>query len=97
MKNAYTMLGCIAGIWLSWETDRKHIHFETKAPLAVQAVKLGLGFAILLGIKAVFKAPLYALTGGHNVADFFRYFLMVAFAGCIWPLTFPYWSKKLAK
>ena len=28
VKNAYTMLGCIAGVWLSWETDRKYIRFE---------------------------------------------------------------------
>lgn len=97
VKNAYTMLGCIAGIWLCWETDRKYIHFETAAPLSAQAAKLILGFAILLGIKAGLKGPLYALTGGHYVADFVRYFLMVAFAGCIWPLSFPYWTKKFTR
>lgn len=97
VKNAHTMLGCILGVWLTWETDRKSIHFETKAPLTAQAVKLILGFAILLGIKAGLKAPLYALTGGHNFADCIRYFLMVAFAGCIWPMTFPFWTKKFSK
>jgi len=97
IKNAYTMLGCILGVWLTWETDRKAIHFETSAPLAAQAVKLGLGFAILLGIKAGLKTPLYALTGGHNFADCIRYFLMVAFAGCLWPQTFPFWTKKFTK
>ncbi|MBQ7886435.1 MAG: phosphatase PAP2 family protein [Clostridia bacterium] len=97
VKNAYTMLGCILGIWLAWETDRRSIHFETKAPLGAQAVKLIAGFAILLGIKAGLKAPLYALTGGHYIADFVRYFLMVAFAGCLWPMTFPYWTKKFSK
>ena len=97
VKNAYTMLGCIAGVWLCWEADRRYIHFETKAPLGVQAVKLILGFALLLGIKGGLKAPLYAITGGHYVADIVRYFLMVAFAGCIWPLTFPFWTKKLTK
>lgn len=97
LKNAYTMLGCILGVWLTWEIDRKSIHFETKAPLVVQAVKLILGFAILFGVKAGLKAPLYALTGGHNFADCIRYFLMVAFAGCIWPLTFPFWTRKLSQ
>ncbi len=97
VKNAYTMLGCILGVWLTWETDRKSIHFETKAPLAAQVIKLILGFALLLGIKAGLKAPLCALTGGHHFADLIRYFLMVAFAGCIWPLTFPYWTKKFSK
>jgi len=97
VKNAYTMLGCILGVWLTWEIDRKHIHFETKATLTAQAAKLILGFAILLGVKAGLKAPLYALTGGHNFADCIRYFLMVAFAGCIWPMTFPFWAKKFAR
>ncbi len=97
VKNAYTMLGCIAGVWTIWEIDRKYIHFETQAPLSVQAVKLGLGFALLLGIKAGLKAPLYALTGGHYAADFVRYFLMVVFAGSVWPLTFPWLKKKLSR
>ena len=97
VKNAYTMLGCIAGVWTIWEIDRKLIRFETKAPLPVQAVKLGLGFALLLGIKAGLKAPLYALTGGHYAADFIRYFLMVVFAGSVWPLTFPWLKKKLGR
>lgn len=97
VKNAYTMLGCIAGVWTIWEIDRKYIRFETKASLPVQAVKLGLGFALLLGIKAGLKAPLYALTGGHHAADFIRYFLMVVFAGSVWPLTFPWLKKKLGR
>lgn len=97
VKNAYTMLGCIAGVWVTWETDRRFIRFETKAPIAAQVVKLGVGLALLLGIKSGLKSPLYALTGGHNIADFVRYFLMVAFAGCVWPLTFPFLTRKLSK
>jgi len=97
VKNAYTMLGCILGVWLTWEVDRRHIRFETRAPLAAQAVKLLVGLAILLGIKAGVKAPLYALTGGHYAADAVRYFLMVAFAGCIWPLTFPWLKRRFSR
>jgi len=97
VKNAHTMLGCILGVWLVWEIDRKLIRFETKAPLGAQAAKLILGFAILLGVKVGLKAPLYAITKGHNFADCIRYFLMVAFAGCLWPLTFPYWTRKFSK
>jgi len=96
VKNAYTLLGCIAGVWTIWELDRRYIRFETKAPLTVQAVKLLVGFALILGIKAGLKAPLYALTGGHYAADFVRYFVMVLFAG-IWPLTFPWLNKKLCR
>jgi len=96
VKNAYTLLGCIVGVWTIWALDRRFIRFETKAPLLVQAVKLLVGFALILGIKAGLKSPLYALTGGHHIADFVRYFLMVLFAG-LWPLTFPWLTKKLRK
>ncbi len=96
-KNAYTMLGCILGVWLTWEADHKFLHFETKAPLSTQLVKLVVGFVLLLSIKSGLKAPLHALLGGHYAADFLRYFLMVTFAGCLWPLTFPYLTKRLSK
>lgn len=93
IKNAYTMLGCILGIWLSYEMDRRYIHFDTKAVWWAQLLKLIPGFVLLLGIKAGLKAPLYALFNGSYAADAVRYFLMVVFAGCIWPLTFRFFSK----
>ena len=58
-----------------------------------QICKLALGLAILLAIKAGLKAPLHALMGNDYLADGLRYFLMVAFAGCLWPQTFPMWAK----
>jgi undecaprenyl-diphosphatase len=95
-KNAYTMLGCMAGLWLTYEVDVRRLKFDTQAPLAGQALKLALGFGLLLAIKAGAKAPLRALFANDYLADGIRYFLMVAFAGCIWPLTFRF-SKKLGK
>lgn len=92
-KNAYTMLGCILGVWLTYEMDLRYTKFDVKAVWWAQGLKLLLGLAILLGIKAGLKTPLYALTGGHYAADFLRYFLMVVFAGCIWPLTFKFFGK----
>ena len=97
VKNAYTMLGCVLGIFLTWELDHSVIRFDTRAPLPVQAVKFCVGLALLMGIKAGAKAPLYALFGGHFLADGVRYFLVVAFAGCIWPLTFPWLNRTLSK
>lgn len=96
-KNAFTMLGCILGVFATYEIDSKYIRFETKASPAAQAAKLIPGLLILLGVKAGLKAPLYALLGGSYAADAIRYFLMVAFAGCVWPLTFPYLTKKFAR
>ena len=90
-KNAYTMLGCILGLWLTYEVDSRYTQFRTDAVLWAQILKLVIGLAILLAIKAGLKSPLMALTGGHHVADAVRYFSMVAFAGCIWPMTFEFW------
>ena len=92
-KNAYTMMGCMLGLWLAYETDLRWLKFDTKAPLLGQVLKLGLGFGLLLAIKAGAKAPLRALIGSDYPADGIRYFLMVAFAGCVWPLTFRFFQK----
>ena len=92
VKKAYTMLGCIAALWLTYEIDTKYIKFDTKAVWWAQIIKLGVGFGILLGIKSGIKAPLHAIMNA-NIADGVRYFLMTAFAGCIWPLTFKFFGK----
>ena len=87
-KNAYTMLGCMLGVWVTYEVDSHYTNFETKAVWWAQLLKLLLGFALIMGIRAGLKTPLYTLTGGHYFADGIRYFIMVLFAGCIWPLSF---------
>lgn len=96
-KNAYTMLGCIVGIWLSYEIDSRYTNFKTSGVWWVQILKLVLGLIPVILIKAVLKQPLYSLFGGSYFADFVRYFLLTAFAGCIWPLTFPIFSKLSKK
>ena len=91
--NAYKMLGCMLGVWLTYECDLRWTKFDTRAPLLGQLLKLVLGFAILLVVKSGGKAPLQALFANDYLADGLRYLLMVAFAGCIWPLTFRLWAK----
>ena len=93
VKNAHTMLGCILGLWLSFELDHRFLKFDTKAVWWVQVLKLVIGFGLLLAIKGGAKAPLHALFHSTHVADGVRYFLMTAFVGCIWPLTFPLFRK----
>lgn len=96
LSNACKMLGCTLGLFLAYELDRKYIHFDTRAPLAAQAVKLVVGFALLMAIKGALKAPLNALFG-ESAGSFLRYFLMVGFAGCVWPLTFPYIARAAGR
>jgi hypothetical protein len=46
-----------------------------------------------MAIKAGLSAPLTALFGNEYIARAVRYFLIVIFAGAIWPLTFKKFSK----
>lgn len=93
IKNAYKMLGCTLGLFCAYEIDERFIHFETKASWWAQLLKLIIGIVPLLLIKSGLKQPLYSLFDGHFVADGIRYFLIVIFAGCVWPLTFKFFSN----
>ncbi len=97
MKNAYKMLGCTLGIFISFEVDRKYINFETKATFWAQVIKYALGLLILLGIKEGMRAPLGLIFGGSYIADGVRYLLIVIFAGIVWPLTFKWFSRLWQK
>ena len=96
MKNAGTLCGCLAGLGVSWLADRKR-DFRVEAPLPGQLLKLGTGLGLLAGLRALLKAPLRELFGSVPAADGVRYFLVVLFAGCVWPLTFPFFSRIGAK
>lgn len=93
IENAYKIFGCIVGLWIAYEVDLRYIHFDTKAVWWSQLLKLIFGLLILLAIKSGLKSPLIALCNGSYIAHGIRYFLIVLFAGCIWPLTFRFWSK----
>ena len=88
VKNAYKMLGCISGLFLAFELERRYIHFEEKAALPVQALKLALGLVLVFAIKEGTKPVLRALFAGHHIAEAARYFFITVFAGCVWPLSF---------
>ena len=93
MKNAYKMLGCMLALWLSYEVDVNYTHFETKAVWWAQILKLLVGLIPVLLIKTFLKTPLQSLVGDPYVADGIRYFLLTAFAGAVWPITFRFWHK----
>jgi len=93
IKNGYKMLGCFMGLWLTYELDRKYIKFDTSAPAVAQILKVVLGLIPLLLIKSGLKAPLNAICGGAYFADGIRYFIITAFAGAVWPLTFGFFAK----
>lgn len=92
-KNAYTMLGAIAGLMVAYPLERKYVNFETKAVWWAQILKTVLGFAVVLAVKEGLKSPLDALFAGHMAARAVRYFLVVMMAGLVWPMTFRWFSK----
>ncbi len=92
LKNAGTLLGCTLGLVLVWLCDRR-TNFKTDANWYSQVIKAAIGFGGVMLIKAGLSAPLTFLCFGNEiVARVIRYFLIVAFAGAVWPLTFGWFS-----
>lgn len=97
LENGYKIFGCIVGLWVAYEIDNRFIRFDTKGVWWSQLLKLIFGLLLLLAIKSGLKSPMYTLCNGNYLADGIRYFLMVLFAGCIWPLTFRFWNRMEKK
>lgn len=93
VKNAYTLIGCILGVAVIYVLEKKYVNFETKAVWWAQILKAVLGLAVVLAVKEGMRAPLDNLFSGHLAARAVRYFLIVAVAGGVWPLTFRWFSK----
>lgn len=91
-KNACTLLGSSVGLVVVWFVDSSYVNFDTKASWYAQIIKVAIGFAFVLCIKVGLSTPLTALFGNEQIARMVRYFLIVVFAGAVWPLTF----KKFA-
>ena len=96
LKNGYTLLGTLLGLCLVYFLDERYIHSKTGAPLPAQIIKLLGGGALAFALKAGLKSPLTALLGA-GVESLPRYFLLVLFAGAVWPLTFPYLCRLFEK
>ena len=98
LKNAATLLGCMLGLVAVYPLDRFVIKFETGAKWYSQLIKLVVGLGGVLLIKELTRAPLELLVGLFTpspvyIARAIRYFLVVLFAGAVWPLTFKFFAK----
>jgi undecaprenyl-diphosphatase len=92
-KNAYTMLGAVAGLMVVYPLERKYVNFETKAVWWAQLIKAGGGLLLVLLVEEGLKAPIDFIFGGNMIARCLRYFLMVVVGGGLWPMTFKWFSK----
>ena len=95
VKNAYTLLGALLGMIAVYIVDEKWLNFSTKAVWWAQILKVVGGLLAVLAVKSGLKTPLNMIFG-ESVGRSARYFLMVAVAGILWPLTFK-WFSKLGK
>ena len=93
VKNAWSLVGSGFAMLLSLWLDHKYIHFELKAVWWAQVLKVAVGMGILLGIKEGLKPVLGAVFGAAQFTNAIRYFAVVAFAGCVWPLTFRWFAR----
>lgn len=93
METSYKMVGASFGFAFVLWIEQTYIRFSEKAIWWAQIIKLVLGLAIVIAVQKFTKEPLLALFGGHNAGNAIRYFLMVALAGAVWPLTFKFWGK----
>ena len=92
IKNAYTLLGALLGMLVVYIVDEKWLHFKTDAIWWAQIGKVLLGLVLVMVIKEGSKGLLNALLG-ESIGRSVRYFLVVVFAGAIWPITFHWFSK----
>ena len=93
LKNAYMILFCAIGLMIVFYVDRNYLKFDTEAVWWVQIIKAVVGVGLLVFFKAALKAPLLSLFNGHPIAHGVRYFILVIFAGLLWPLTFKFFAK----
>ena len=97
-KNAWSLLGALLGFCLSYPLDIHYVNFKAdNAHWWQQLLKVVLGLALLLGIRAGLKA-LFAAVGFTALwSNAVRYFAIIVFAGLLWPMCFTrFLSKKEA-
>ena len=93
LKNAYTMVGCMLGVLIVYHVEQRYVKFSTKAVWWAQILKAVLGLALVLAVKEGLRGPLETLFGNPLTARMVRYFLIVAAAGIVWPMSFRFFGK----
>ena len=92
LKTTYKMLGASVGFLVAYHFDRVYIKYDTKAVWWAQIIKVVLGLALSLGVKELCYF-VFGVIPGETINRALSYFVMVIFAGAVWPLTFKFFSK----
>ena len=93
-SNSLALHGAAIGIAFTWFLDNRRLNFSVGGRWYARVAELLIGLAAVLLLKAGLKVPLEFLCFGNvGVARVVRYFLVVAFAGVVYPLTFSHFAK----
>lgn len=93
VKNAYSSFGAVVAFVIAINVDDRFIRYKTDGVWWSQILKFVIGALLVLAVKELLKDPLNALFNYSNIAHAVRYFLMVIVGGCLWPMTFGFWSR----
>ena len=93
VKNGWSLTGALLGLIVTWFHDERKQHFVEKAPFLGQVCKVVLGLAVVIAIRLGLSKLFGLLFPDQLFWTLPRYFLMVLFAGCIWPKSFPFWQR----
>lgn len=92
LSNGWKLFGALGGLIVAYSIDERKIRFREQAPLPGQICKVVVGLALIVGLKSGLKA-IFGMISDGAFWDAARYFLIVVFAGAVWPLSFPLWQK----
>ena len=92
-ENFSKLLGAMLGMIGALYIDTKLVKFETKASFIAQLLKFVLGLAFVLALQNGLKPVMNLLFDDSPLRHILRYFIMVLFAGGIWPMTFKIFAK----
>lgn len=93
LKNIVTLHACTLALIPIWFLDRHLVHFETAGSWYVQCLKLTVGLGTTLLLKWGLTAPLEACIYSYYVARGVRYFLVVLYAGLLYPMCFRFLAR----
>lgn len=86
--------GAVAAFCISWYIDDRYINYSTAAVWHFQIVKVLVGAAIIILIKEGAKPFFVSIGLPVFLSHILRYFLIVFFAGTVWPYLFEKILKK---
>ena len=87
-KSAWTLVGAVAAMCLSFWVDLRFLHFPTEAVWWAQLLKTVIGLGLVLAVKEGMKPLLAALCGDALYTHAIRYFCCVLVAALLWPMSF---------